>query len=116
PEALAAASRWLTTAPAWGEPRIAGCRSWWRRTEWPGARSGPNRVVKPETAAPGSRVGKPHLSGFPHQQRRIGLGHLADVVPQQGDALELAQVLPAVHPELPGDIHLHRQHVDQPRV
>jgi len=46
--------------------------------------------------------GKHDLAAFPHQQRLILLSHLPDVIPQQGDPLELAQVLAAVHPELQG--------------
>ena len=48
-------------------------------------------------------VRKLHPPGFPQQQRRIQLRHFADVIPQQGDPLELAQVLAAVHPELQGN-------------
>ena len=47
-------------------------------------------------------IGEHHLPAFPHQQRLILLGDGTDVIPQQGDPLELAQVLPAVHPELQG--------------
>lgn len=43
----------------------------------------------------------------------ILLGHGADVVPQQSDSLELAQVFAAVHPELPGDVDFLRQHWQQ---
>lgn len=45
-------------------------------------------------------IGKTHFPRVAHQQRLILFGHLTDVVPQQGDALELAQVFAAVHPEL----------------
>ncbi len=43
-----------------------------------------------------------HLAGLPHQQPLVLLGHVTDVVPEQGNPLELAQILAAVHPELPG--------------
>jgi hypothetical protein len=45
-----------------------------------------------------SSVGKQHLPALAHQQALILLGDLADVIPQQGDPLELAQILPAEHP------------------
>ena len=47
-------------------------------------------------------VHKFHPARFAQQQRRIQLRHLPDVIPQQGDPLEFAQVLAAVHPELEG--------------
>ena len=47
-------------------------------------------------------IGKLQRPRFPEQQRRIQLSHLTDVIPQQGDPLQLAQVLAAVHPELEG--------------
>ena len=45
---------------------------------------------------------KPKIPRFAEQQRAIQLRHLADVISQQGDPLELAQILAAVHPELQG--------------
>ncbi len=63
-----------------------------------------------------SFLSKAYLAGFPHQQRRIRLGHPSDVIPQQGNALQLAQILPAIHPELPRHLDLLRQHRHQSRV
>lgn len=45
-------------------------------------------------------IGKLQRPRFPEQQRRIQLSHLTDVIPQQGDPLQLAQILAAVHPEI----------------
>lgn len=37
-----------------------------------------------------------HLAGLTHQQPLVLLGHVTDVIPEQGDPLELAQVLEAL--------------------
>ena len=47
-------------------------------------------------------IGKLQRPRFPEQQRRIQLSHLTYVIPQQGDPLQLAQILAAVHPEIQG--------------
>ena len=48
------------------------------------------------------RVRKQHFLRFTQQKLAVFLGHRPDVIPQQGDPLELAQVFAAVHPELQG--------------
>ena len=63
----------------------------------------PMRSLGWNSLSPCSRsVGKPHFPRFTQQQRAIQFGHLPNVIPQQGDPLELAQVFAAVHPELEG--------------
>ena len=55
-------------------------------------------------------VCKPKDMRFAQQQRTVKLRHLADVIPQQGDAFQLPQVLAAVHPELPREVDFVRQY------
>lgn len=51
-------------------------------------------------------IRKPQLPRLAQQQRAIQLGHLPDVIPQQGNPLQLAQILPAIHPKLPRNRNL----------
>ncbi len=50
------------------------------------------------------------MLALPEQKRSIQLSHFPNVIPQQVDPLQLAQILPAIHPELPRYADLARQH------
>lgn len=48
----------------------------------------------------GFSICKPKIPRFAQQQWAIQLSHFTDVIPRQGDPLELPQVFAAVHPVL----------------